>query len=227
MSPSGTSPSKTSRSKARPPETSPSKARPPETSTPAKRLIAIGASWGGLEAIGRLLEALPRDFHSAVAVVQHRGPDSMHGVMRQYLADRTSLEVIDAEDKDPIEPGKVYIAPADYHLLVDQGMLALSLEAPVALSRPSVDVLFASAADSYGPDVTAVVLTGANGDGSQGAVAVKQAGGTVLVQDPDEAERPEMPEAVIATGAVDGVYRIEDIAARLAELDRNGNEDES
>ena len=205
---------------------SPSGTSPAETTPAAARLIAIGASWGGLEAIGRLLAALPPDFSSAVAVVQHRGPDSMHGVMREYLANRTPLEVIDAEDKDPIEPGKVYIAPADYHLLVDKGTLALSLEAPVALSRPSVDVLFSSAADSYGPDVTAVVLTGANGDGSQGAVAVKQAGGTVLVQDPDEAERPEMPEAVIATGAVDGVYRIEDIAARLAELDRNGNEDE-
>jgi len=199
----------------------------PASQRPAPRLIAIGASWGGLEAIGRLLSALPPDLNSAVAVVQHRGPDSLHGVMRQYLANRTPLEVIDAEDKDPIEPGKVYIAPADYHLLVDKGTLGLSLEAPVAMSRPSVDVLFASAADSYGPDVTAVVLTGANADGSQGAVAVKQAGGTVLVQDPNEAERPEMPEAVIATGAVDGVYPINDIAARLAELDRTGSDGES
>lgn len=192
---------------------------PPADRLPADRLVAIGASWGGLEAIGHLLSTLPPKFTPAVAVVQHRGPDSLHGVMRQYLADRTSLEVVDVEDKEPLLPSRVYIAPADYHLLVDKGMLSLSLEAPVARSRPSVDVLFATAADSYGPDLTAVVLTGANADGGQGAVAVKQAGGTVLVQDPDEAERREMPEAVIATGVVDDVLRIDEIAARLTELD--------
>lgn len=141
--------------------------------------------------------------------------------MRKYVAARTSLKVVDAEDKEPIEDGTVYLAPPDYHLLVDEGVLALSLEAPVALSRPSVDVLFASAADSYGPSLAAVVLTGANADGSQGALAVKQAGGTVLVQDPEEAERREMPEAVIATGAFDGVYPICELATRLAEMDRN------
>lgn len=186
---------------------------------PAHKMVAVGASWGGMEAIGRLLSALPPTFRSPIAVVQHRGPGSPKGVMRSYLSTRTSLEVVEAEDKEPVEEGKVYLAPPDYHLLVDDGVLGLSLEAPVAMSRPSVDVLFESAADSYGPALTAVVLTGANADGSRGAVAVKQAGGTVLVQDPDEAARRQMPEAVIALGAVDGVYRIDDMAARLAELD--------
>ena len=186
-------------------------------SRPAGRMVAVGASWGGLEAIGRLLAELPPTFRTPVAVVQHRGAGSPHGVMRSYLSARTTLEVVDAEDKEPVEEGKVYLAPPDYHLLVDDGTLGLSLEAPVAASRPSVDVLFESAADSYGPALTAVVLTGANADGSRGAVAVKEAGGTVLVQDPEEAERREMPDAVIATGAVDGVYRLVDMASRLAE----------
>jgi two-component system chemotaxis response regulator CheB len=188
-------------------------------SSAPQRLVVVGASWGGLDAIGRLLSALPPSFRSPIVVVQHRGPGSVHGAMRHYLGARTSLEVVDVEDKEPIEDGKVYLAPPDYHLLVDEGMLALSLEAPVSLSRPSVDVLFASAADSYGPALTAVVLTGANNDGSQGSLAVKQAGGTVLVQDPDDAERREMPDAVIATGAADGVYPIEQLAARLAEME--------
>ncbi len=180
----------------------------------------VGASWGGMAAMGRLLEQLPPEFRVPVAVVQHRATSSMSGVMRNYLASRSGLQVVDAEDKEPIEEGKVYLAPADYHLLVDDGILALSLEAPVGLSRPSVDVLFESAAESYGPGVTAVVLTGANSDGARGALAVKGAGGIVLVQDPEEAERPEMPEAVIRTGAADGVYRIKDLASWLTDWDK-------
>jgi two-component system chemotaxis response regulator CheB len=184
------------------------------------RLVAVGASWGGLDAIGRLLAALPPTFRSPVAIVQHRAAATPDGVMRQYLETRCPLTVVDAEDKVPVEEGKVYLAPPDYHLLVDDGVLALSLEAPVDFSRPSVDVLFETAADCYGPDLAAVVLTGANDDGSRGAVAVKRAGGTVLVQDPAEAERREMPEAAIAAGVADGVYSIDELATRLAEMDR-------
>ncbi len=182
-------------------------------------MVAVGASWGGLEAIARLLSRLPASFRSPVAVVQHRGPSTPEGTMRHYLADRCPLTVVDAEDKEPVEEGRVYLAPPNYHLLVDEGILGLSLEAPVALSRPSVDVLFESAADSYGPGLTAVVLTGANRDGSRGAVAVRDAGGTVLVQDPAEAERREMPDAAIATGAVHHVLPIDSLAAKLVEMD--------
>ncbi len=182
-------------------------------------MVAVGASWGGLEAIGRLLSRLPASFRSPVAVVQHRGPSTPEGAMRHYLADRCQLTVVDAEDKEPVEEGRVYLAPPNYHLLVDEGVLGLSLEAPVALSRPSVDVLFESAADSYGPALTAVVLTGANGDGSRGVVAVRDAGGTVLVQDPAEAERREMPDAAIATGAAHHVLPIDGLAAKLVEMD--------
>jgi two-component system chemotaxis response regulator CheB len=182
------------------------------------RLVVVGASWGGLDAIGRLLAPLPKSFSVPVAIVQHRGKSSLDGVMRQYLAIRCSLEVIDVEDKTPLEGGRVFLGPPDYHLLVDEGILVLSLEAPVLFSRPSVDVLFESAAASYGPGVTAIVLTGANDDGSRGALAVRQAGGTVLVQDPDEAERWEMPAATIAAGAADGVYRLDELAARLIDM---------
>ena len=182
-------------------------------------LVAVGASWGGLEAIAVLLSELPPEFRSPVAVVQHRSPATPPGVMRQYLSGRCQLQVVDAEDKEPIEDGCVYLAPPDYHLLVEDGSLALSLDAPVAFSRPSVDVLFESAADSYGPGLTAVVLTGANDDGSRGALAVRDAGGTVLAQDPAEAERSEMPAAAIAIGAVHEVHPLRGLAARLAELD--------
>lgn len=183
-------------------------------------LIAVGASWGGLEALGRLLGDLRPGFSVPVVVVQHRGPSAPEGAMSHYLAGRTSLRILEAEDKDRLTPGHVYLAPPDYHLLVDGDSLALSLDAPVAYSRPSVDVLFESCADCFGPDLVAVVLTGANSDGSRGVVKVRAAGGRVLVQDPAEAERPEMPMAAIATGAVDEVLDLRGLAAWLNETDR-------
>lgn len=187
--------------------------------TSAMELVAVGTSWGGLEALGRLLGNLPPHFRTPIAVVQHRGAGTPDGAMQKYLADRCALAIVDVEDKEPIEPGHVYLAPPDYHMLVDDGFLALSLEASVAHSRPSVDVLFESAAESHGPGVVAVVLTGANADGSRGVLAVRAAGGTVMAQDPAEAERSEMPAAAIATGAVHEVHRLEGLASRLVEMD--------
>jgi two-component system chemotaxis response regulator CheB len=183
-------------------------------------MVAIGASWGGLEAIGRLLAALPSTFLAPIAVVQHRGSSTPAGVMQHYLGVRCPLPVVEVQDKEPVEPGHIYLGPPDYHLLVSDEHLELSLEAPVAFSRPSVDVLFETAADSYGAALTAVVLTGANADGSRGVVTVRAAGGMVLAQDPAEAERSEMPEAAIATGAVHEVHPIDRLAARLTALDR-------
>jgi two-component system chemotaxis response regulator CheB len=130
------------------------------------------------------------------------------------------MDVVDAEDKQWIQPGKIYLAPADYHLLVEKGEFNLSVDEAVRYSRPSVDVLFESAADAYGPALIAIVLTGANADGAQGARRVKKRGGVVIVQDPKTADAPEMPEAVIAAGAVDQILRLEDIAAFLVELCR-------
>lgn len=180
------------------------------------RLVVVGTSWGGLDAVGRLLESLPDGFSCPVAVVQHRGPATPADVMRRHLQRRTGLTVLEADDKEPIAPATVYLAPADYHLLVDDGSFALSLDPPVAYSRPSIDVTFESAADSYGAALTAVVLTGANADGAAGAVAVARAGGRVFVQDPADAERPEMPMAVLAAMQPDAVDTVEGLAARLA-----------
>jgi two-component system chemotaxis response regulator CheB len=172
-----------------------------------------------MEALGRLFGRLPAGFRSPVAVVQHRAAAKTDGALSQYLGRRCTLSVVEAEDKEPLQERHVYLAPADYHLLVEDGFLSLSLEGPVAYSRPSIDVLFESAAAAYGPGVTAVVMTGTNRDGSRGAVAVRDAGGTVLAQDPSEAERAEMPAAAIATGAVHEVLTIPRLADRLAEMD--------
>ena len=190
------------------------------------RLVVVGTSWGGLDAVGRLLEALPGDFACPIAAVQHRGPATPADVMRRHLQRRTRLTVVEADDKEPINPATVYLAPADYHLLVEEGSFALSLDPPVAHSRPSIDVTFESAAKSYGAALTAVVLTGANADGAAGAAAVARAGGRVFVQDPSDAERPEMPAAVLAALRPDAVDTLEGLAARLAAAPSKAPSDE-
>lgn len=183
----------------------------------ALRLAVVGGSWGGLDALGRLLTAL-RPSGMAVAAALHRSPNGPEGALVSYLRARTRLPVVEAEDKQAIEPGHVYLAPADYHLLVEPGRFALSIDAPVQYSRPSIDVLFESAADAYGAEAAAVVLTGANDDGCRGMAAVKRQGGVTLVQDPATAVRREMPDAAVATGLADHVLPVEEIAARLNEL---------
>jgi two-component system, chemotaxis family, protein-glutamate methylesterase/glutaminase len=178
------------------------------------RLAVVGASWGGMDAVGRLLEALDPELRLPIVVAQHRSADA-DGTLVRYLDRRSPLPVVEADDKDPIEPGRVYVAPADYHLFVEPGSFALSTEGAVRFSRPSIDLLFESAADSYAQDVVAVVLTGANDDGCRGVLAVKEAGGVTIAQDPTTAERPEMPEGAIGSGAVDLVLPIEAIAEEL------------
>jgi two-component system chemotaxis response regulator CheB len=126
--------------------------------------------------------------------------------------------VSEAADKEAIEEGHVYVAPADYHLLVEPDGFALSTEGMVQHSRPSIDVLFDSAADTYGSELAAVVLTGANADGAYGLERVKRRGGVTIVQDPETAEKRSMPDAAIATGAADHVVPLEGIAAKLTEI---------
>jgi two-component system, chemotaxis family, protein-glutamate methylesterase/glutaminase len=184
----------------------------------AQQLVVVGASWGGLEAIGRLLSGLRGELTPAMAVALHRAGDTGGDVLVRYLAARSPLPVREVDDKDDIEPGHVYVAPADYHLLVEAGHFALSTEGRVRFSRPSIDVLFETAADAFGEELVAVVLTGANDDGCRGARAVKEAGGRVLVQDPETAERPEMPRAVVEAGSADLVLPIEGICDELNRL---------
>jgi two-component system chemotaxis response regulator CheB len=134
------------------------------------------------------------------------------------MQSRCALPVREVGDKDPIEPGIVYVAPSDYHLLVDEGEFGLTLEGPVRFSRPSIDVLFESAADAYGPQLIGVVLTGSNEDGARGAKRIKERGGLVVVQDPATAEAPEMPAAVAAMVKVDRILPLEAIASFLSDV---------
>lgn len=185
-------------------------------------LVVIGTSWGGLHALNTILAGIPADFGFPIIAVQHRSKDSGE-TMAEYLQESCRLKVTEAEDKDPILPGHVYIAPPDYHLLVDGESLALSTDEQINYSRPSIDLLFETAAESYGRGVVGVVLTGANHDGSRGAQRIKELGGTVLVQDPLSAESAAMPESAIATVKVDGILPLEKISGALVELaQKNG-----
>lgn len=179
-------------------------------------LVAIGASWGGLHAIRTVLEGLPRELPAAVVVAQHRsGGDD---VLADLLARTSALPVRDADDKDALEPGRVLVAPAGYHLLVEDGSVALSTDAPVAFSRPSIDVLLQSAAEARGDRVVGVILTGANADGAEGLAAIRRHGGLAIVQDPETAERPEMPRAALRACPDAQVRRLEDIGPELSRI---------
>jgi two-component system chemotaxis response regulator CheB len=179
------------------------------------RLVVIGASLGGVRALERVLGGLAPDFPLPIAVVLHRAAEPAPSQLASLLQLRCALPVSEANDKERIIPGHVYLAPADYHLLVDEDRFALSVDARVSYARPSIDVLFDSAADSYRGGVVGVVLTGANSDGANGAVRIKERGGKVVAQDPDNAESPVMPRAAIGTGAVDSVLPLGEIASYL------------
>jgi two-component system chemotaxis response regulator CheB len=159
--------------------------------------VVIGASAGALEALMTILPALPESFVPPVMIVVHLPPDQ-NSIMAELFRPKCRLKVQEALDKQPIEKGTVYFAPPDYHLLVEKAMcLSLSGEEPVLFSRPSIDVLFETAADAFGDGLTGVILTGANEDGAQGLRAVAQAGGAALVQDPGRAYASAMPEAAL------------------------------
>jgi len=180
-------------------------------------LIVVGCSWGGLAALGRLLEHLPDEVDVPIAIAQHRGPDSLRGALQAALQRHLARPVVEAADKDPIEPGHVYVAPPDYHLLVEVGSFALSVDERVQHARPSIDVLFESAADAYGAGVIGVVLTGANADGAAGLARIAARGGVAIVQDPETAEAREMPEAALAAAPAT-VLPLEGIGPFLGEL---------
>jgi two-component system chemotaxis response regulator CheB len=156
-------------------------------------MIAVGASWGGLKALSAIAHGLPAHFRVPVTFVQHRSKDS--GSLRELLQDCTSLIVCEVEDKQPIMGGYLYLAPPDYHLLVDGDEFSLSVDEPVRFSRPSIDVFFESVADRFGAEAAGVVLTGANEDGAQGLRRIASRGGVAIVQDPRTAEVPIMPRA--------------------------------
>jgi two-component system chemotaxis response regulator CheB len=184
----------------------------------AVELVAIGASWGGLQAVERVLGALPADFGAAVVVAQHRQADGANSRLEKLLDARCSLDVCEAEDKQALRPGCVLVAPADYHLYVEHGSVSLSVDEPLNHSRPSIDVLLHSAADAYGERAAGVVLTGANADGADGLARIVARGGTAIVQDPETAERREMPDAALAANPAARVLALREIGALLCEL---------
>lgn len=177
--------------------------------------LAIGGSAGSIEALGVLLPALPARLRAAVFIVLHL-PRERPSLLCDIFQPRCALPLREAQDKEPVEPGTVYFAPPDYHLLVDAGpAMALSVDDPVHFSRPSIDVLFESAADAYGPRLIAVLLSGANQDGAQGLSAVQAAGGVTIVQHPSSSPMPAMPEAALALLQPDHVLAPPEIAALL------------
>ncbi len=181
-------------------------------------IVAVGTSLGGLNALIALLHDLPQNLHAPVVIVQHRGTSPDRGLV-ELLQEHTRLTVQEAEDKQPIVGGAVYLAPADYHLMVEEpGVLALSTDAPVRSARPSIDVLFETVAEAYGPRALAVLLTGSSADGAAGLAAIKRRGGRAIVQDPATAEAPAMPAAGISATMVDYVLPLGSIAVHLAGL---------
>jgi two-component system chemotaxis response regulator CheB len=184
----------------------------------AYELVVMGASWGGLVALERVLGALPEDFGAAVAIAQHRSPDDGSEGLAKLLAAHCALPLVDADDKQPIEPGHVYLAPSDYHLYVEDDGFALSVDEAVLYSRPSIDVLFESASEVYRERLVGVVLTGANEDGAAGLAKIKRRGGCTIVQNPVEAERPEMPRAALRAVEPDAILSLDAIGTALGEL---------
>ena len=164
---------------------------------PAAEAVVIGVSAGGLKALSAILPTLPGDYPLPILVVIHL-PPAGKSLVAELFANKCAVKVVEADDKDPIEPGTVYFAPPDYHLLVElDRTLSLSSEEPVLFSRPSIDVLFETAADAYGPGLIGIVLTGANNDGAHGLKAIAAAGGVALVQSPEDAFASVMPEAAL------------------------------
>lgn len=179
------------------------------------RAVVIGTSAGGVEALGLLLPALDIRCRAAVLVVIHL-PRERPSLLKDLFTKRCALPVREAVDKQPVEPGTVYFAPPDYHLLVDchenkSPTLALSVDEPVCFSRPSIDVLFESAAECWGESLMGVVLTGANEDGARGFADIARAGGLTIAQDPAEALAEALPAAAVRTGLAQQVLPIAEI----------------
>lgn len=182
------------------------------------KLVVVGTSAGGLNALKTLLSALPDDFPCPIAVVQHLSPDHSSQLV-DILRRQMRLSVAAAQNQQRMQSGHVYIAPPDYHLLVSNfGTLRLTQSPKIHFSRPAIDVLFESAAKNYGAEVIAILLTGSNTDGSQGMQAIHKAGGITIVQSPSSAESPRMPQSAIDTTKIDWVLPLDDIASRLAQL---------
>jgi two-component system chemotaxis response regulator CheB len=181
--------------------------------------VVIGASAGGVQALSALLPALSPETRAPIFIVVHV-PRDKPNVLAEIFARKCALPVHEAEDKEPVAPGVVYIAPSNYHMLVDDGpQISLSADDPVHHSRPSIDVLFESAIEIYRERLLGMILSGANEDGALGLAAIKDAGGLTVVQKPDTALAPLMAMSALALRPADWVLPLEEIAAMLRRLD--------
>lgn len=180
--------------------------------------VVIGVSAGGLNALETILKEIPNHYPLSVIIVQHRSKQN-YNFLSNYLDEICNVNVIEAEEKVKIQAGNIYIAPPDYHLQVEMDRtLSLSVDPPVQWSRPSVDVLFETAAEVYQNRLVGVILTGANRDGSSGLQKIKQFGGLAIVQDPKTAEAPEMPQSAISTVGANHILPLQKIGQFLAGL---------
>jgi len=183
--------------------------------------VVIGASAGGVEGLSQILPALPSTLPVPVLIVLHL-PREHRSLLSEIFAPKCALTVREAEDKEPVRSGCIYFAPPDYHLLLDEGpRLALSVDEPVHFSRPSIDVLFESAAELYGRGLLGVLLSGANRDGAEGLAAVRRAGGLTVVQHPDGGPESQMAQAALERGPVDYVLSVQQIGVFLGSIRRS------
>lgn len=180
--------------------------------------IVIGTSAGGLQALKRILPSLPYNYPLSVLIVQHISPLS-DNYMSQMLNDISKVNVKEADEKEKILPSTVYIAPPDYHMLVENDKtISLSVEEKVNYSRPSIDVLFETASEAFGDKLIGIILTGANPDGAKGLKTIKDAGGLTIVQSPNDAESKTMPEAAINITKPDYIFSIDEIITFLTQI---------
>lgn len=181
-------------------------------------LIVIGGSWGGLNAIMKILEDLPKDFLIPVIIVLHR-KRNYESALASLLQTKVNAKVKEAEEKEKLRPGVIYLVPANYHLLIEEDhTFSFDVSGPVHYSRPSIDVTFESASQVFKDRLVGIILTGANHDGAVGLRTIGEAGGITVVQDPSEAESSVMPTAAIQMGNVAHILSLEGIKAFLLQL---------
>ena len=181
------------------------------------RCVAVGASLGGLDAIIEVFAEVDREFPCPILLVQHRSADSSP-IFEELLRSRLKLEVVTASDDEETRPGCLFVAPPNYHLLVDRETLRLSTEGRVRHARPSIDVLFESVADCYADGALAVVLTGASNDGAEGASAIRRRGGGVWIQDPVTARSPVCPSSAAAEVPDADIFSLAELRERFGAI---------
>jgi two-component system chemotaxis response regulator CheB len=184
-------------------------------------VVVMGVSAGGLQALSEILTGLPANFPTPVIVIQHRSKDEKT-LLEDLLQSKCSIRVKQADEKEKITGSTVYVAPPDYHLLIEKNRsFSLSSDAHLHFSRPSIDVLFETAAEVYENKLVGIILTGSSKDGAAGIQAIRERGGLTIAQDPMSAEFPFMPRAAIDTGSVQHIFKLKELKDFLLDLGKN------